>query len=78
MATARSDIIIATAAAHLLEHPVKQPLLHVVYAGADEPHTDQGLESRLVGALVEAARALGISGVWLCEDVAAIVRAADG
>jgi len=67
-------LIVASAAAHLLVHPTKQPLLHVVYVGANPPYRGQGLERSLVERLIEASRFEGCSGAWISEDVMAVLK----
>ena len=71
-----SDFIKATAVAHLLEHPGKQPLLYVASAGSDPPYREHGLEFRLVNELMEAGRTMGISGVSVSDDVAVVIKVA--
>jgi GNAT superfamily N-acetyltransferase len=71
-------IVVASAAGHVLLHLNKPPILHLVYAWSDAPYTGQGLERAMVNSLMKRARGDGHCGLWLCEDVRAIFRAADG
>ncbi len=70
------DIIVACGTGALLEHPNKQPLLYVVYCSADPPYLGRGLEQGLVNAMLEAARELHVSGVWLSDDIATLMKSA--
>jgi hypothetical protein len=68
-ATDDRGIVVVSAAAHILVHPTKPPIVHVVYAGADPPYTGQGLERVVVKRLIDGARSQGCTGVWICKDV---------
>jgi hypothetical protein len=71
-------IVVASAAGHVLVHLNKRPILHLVYAWSDAPYTGQHLERVVVNSLIKKARADGHCGIWLCENVRAIIMAADG
>jgi len=70
-------VVVASAAGHVLVHPSKPPILHVVYVWADAPWTGQRLERAVVNGLSQRARANGRCGVQLCDNVRAIFEAPD-
>ena len=71
-------IVVASAAGHVLVHLNKPPILHLVYAWSDAPYTGQRLEHAMVNRLIKRARVEGHCGIWLCEGVRAIFKAAEG
>ena len=69
LAEAPNGIIVGVAAAALLEHQEKPPILYVVSVDSDRPYKCRELDNTLLSVLLNGAKEIGAAGIWFAAEV---------